>query len=84
MVSRRTAGSGRCGSSAGGLVMTYLVLIVLLQLHATGALPAVRRNYGYQFERLAVAISAHYPALHELDPDWETLRRMDRGRTGLE
>lgn len=56
------------------LVMTYLVLIVLLQLHATGALPAVRRNYGYQFERLAVAISAHYPALHELDPDWETLR----------
>lgn len=54
-------------------LLVYLIIIVLLQLHATGALPAVRRNFGYQFERLAAALFAHYPSLHELETEWDSL-----------
>lgn len=62
------------------LLFAYLVIIVLLQLHATGALPPVRRNFGYQFERLAAAITAHYPALDWLETEWASLRDMYKPR----
>lgn len=56
------------------LLLIYLLLIVLLQLDATGALPAWRGGYGYNFDRLTDAISAHYPSLDRLNTQWDERR----------